>query len=78
MPRIRLERNSRFSAEKSGIITIQVDANDPELAADLANAYVEQLHKLTTTLAVGEAAQRRAFFERHLDSRPRKSWPRPR
>ena len=59
-------RNSRFQAEKSGIITIQVEARDPKLAADLANAYVEQLYKLTSTLAVGEAAQRRAFFERHL------------
>ncbi len=64
--RARLARDSRFSSEKSGIITIQADAGDPKMAADLANAYVEQLYRLTSTLAVGEAAQRRAFFERHL------------
>ncbi len=60
----RLEKDSRFASDKSGIITIQADAADPKLAADLANAYVEQLHKLTTTLAISEAAQRRVFFER--------------
>jgi len=64
--RAQLAKDSRFSSEKSGIITIQADAGDPKMAADLANAYVEQLYKLTSTLAVGEAAQRRAFFERHL------------
>ena len=62
--RFRLAASSRFASEKSGIITIQADAADPKLAADLANAYVEQLHKLTTTLAISEAAQRRVFFER--------------
>jgi uncharacterized protein involved in exopolysaccharide biosynthesis len=64
--RKRLAEDSFFRAEKSGIIAIQVDARDPTLAADLANAYVEQLYKLTSTLAISEAAQRRAFFERHL------------
>jgi uncharacterized protein involved in exopolysaccharide biosynthesis len=57
---------SRFSADRSGIMTIEVDARDPKLAADMANAYVEELYKLTGTLAVTEAAQRRLFFERQL------------
>jgi uncharacterized protein involved in exopolysaccharide biosynthesis len=62
--RARLAEDSHFLSEKSGIITVQVDARDPQLAAELANAYVEELHRLTSTLAVGEAAQRRVFFER--------------
>jgi uncharacterized protein involved in exopolysaccharide biosynthesis len=33
-------------------------------SANLANAYVEELEKLTKTLAVTEASKRRAFFER--------------
>jgi tyrosine-protein kinase Etk/Wzc len=44
-----------------------VDDEDPKRAADLANAYVDELFKLTTVLAVTEASQRRLFFERQLD-----------
>ncbi len=61
--RDRLAGDSRFSADKGGFIAIEADAGDPRLAAELANSYVEQLHRLTTTLAISEAAQRRAFFE---------------
>jgi len=64
--RKRLAEDSFFRSEKSGIILIEADARDPKVAADLANAYVEQLHKLTSTLGVSEAAQRRVFFERQL------------
>jgi len=61
-----LAGSSRFKAEKNGIITVEVDAKEPKLAADLANAYVEELHDLTSGLAVTEAAQRRTFFESQL------------
>ncbi|MFL5359712.1 MAG: Wzz/FepE/Etk N-terminal domain-containing protein [Myxococcales bacterium] len=61
-----LAQNSRFALDKSGIMEIEVDAREAGLAADLANAYVEQLHHLTSTLAVTEAAQRRVFFEHQL------------
>jgi uncharacterized protein involved in exopolysaccharide biosynthesis len=64
--RKRLAAESRIVAEKNGIITIEAGASDPRLAADLANAYVEELHELINTLAVSEAAQRRLFFERQL------------
>jgi tyrosine-protein kinase Etk/Wzc len=58
--------SSRFEADKSGLIVIEVDARDPRLAAEMANAYVERLYQLTGTLAVTEASQRRVFFERQL------------
>jgi len=64
--RKELRRRARFAGDKAGIITIEVEARDPKLAADLANACVEELHRLTSTLAVTEAAQRRVFFERQL------------
>jgi uncharacterized protein involved in exopolysaccharide biosynthesis len=55
-----------FAGVKDGIISIDVDDHDPARAADMANAFVEELRKLTNTLAVSEAAQRRLFFETQL------------
>ncbi len=54
------------SDRKSGIITVSVEAKDPERAAAMANAFVDELRDLTGTLAVTEAAQRRLFFEEQL------------
>src|SRR5216683_6308314 len=61
-----LQRNTTISAGRDGIISIEVDDKDPKRAADLANAYVDELTKLTKVLAVTEASQRRLFFERQL------------
>ena len=65
--RKRLASDTSIVAGRDGIITIEVDDEDPKRAADLANAYVDELFKLTTVLAVTEASQRRLFFERQLD-----------
>ncbi len=65
--RKRLEKETTIVAGKDGIITVEVEDEDPKRAADLANAYVDELFKLTTVLAVTEASQRRLFFERQLD-----------
>lgn len=52
--------------KKSGIITIGVEDKDPKMAADIANAFVEELKNFTQGLAVTEASQRRLFFEEQL------------
>lgn len=57
---------TNFASGKDGLIGIEVEDKDPKLAAALANAYVEELQKLMLTMAVTDAAQRRAFFERQL------------
>lgn len=62
-----LEQRSTLSSGKDGIITITVDDKDPKRAAELANAYAEELLKLTKVLAVTEASQRRLFFERQFE-----------
>lgn len=62
-----LGARTRVKAGKDGVLTIQVDDRDPKRAADMANAYVAELREMTKTLAVGEAAQRRAFFESQLE-----------
>lgn len=60
--RRELSARTRVSSGKDGLITIEVDDQDPKRAADLANAYVDELRNLNQTLAVTEAAQRRLFF----------------
>lgn len=65
--RQELARNVRFSVgRKDGMIVIEVDDTDPKRAANMANRYVDELRRLTGTLAVSEAQQRRAFFEQLL------------
>lgn len=64
--RNKLEDRTKITAGKDGMIDIEVDDEDPKTAADMVNAYVEELTKLSNSLAVSEAAQRRVFFERQL------------
>ena len=61
-----LEHKTSITVGKDGIILIEVDDQNPRRAADLANAYVDELMNLTKVLAVTEASQRRLFFERQL------------
>lgn len=49
---------------KDNIISISVEDRDPKRAADIANGYIEELERLTRTLAVTDASKRRLFFER--------------
>lgn len=51
---------------KDGLVTVEVDDEDPKIAAGIANAHIEELQKLLGRLALTEAQQRRAFFERQL------------
>jgi capsule polysaccharide export protein KpsE/RkpR len=52
--------------KKDGLITISVEDEDPQRAANMANRYVEELKRMTSTLAVTEAQERRVFFESQL------------
>lgn len=51
---------------KSGIVTIAVMDKEPERAARMANAFVEELKSMLYSLAIGEAAERRVFFEQQM------------
>jgi uncharacterized protein involved in exopolysaccharide biosynthesis len=64
--RATLKANSTFVAAKDGLIEISVADHDPRLASDLANGYVDELHRLNSTLAITDAAQRRVFFDQEL------------
>lgn len=64
--RKELQNASAISSGKDGMISISVDDTEPQFAAKLANAYIEQLIKLNQGLAVTDAAKRRLFFENQL------------
>jgi tyrosine-protein kinase Etk/Wzc len=65
--RRELAQNTGVNAgAKDGVITITFEDSDPSTAAQVANAYVEELQLLNRTLAVSEAAQRRQFFEQQV------------
>ncbi|MBQ0941870.1 lipopolysaccharide biosynthesis protein [Ideonella sp. 4Y16] len=66
LARDELEKRTRISSGKDGLIDIEVDDRDPKRAADIANAYIDELQKLSRTMALTEASQRRRFFERQL------------
>jgi tyrosine-protein kinase Etk/Wzc len=60
---------SHFSVEsnsKDGLLRLSVEDRDPKRAADMANGWVDQFRKLSQSLAISEAAQRRLFFEQQL------------
>lgn len=64
--RNQLSNLTNVTTGRGGLILIEVDDHDAKRAAEIANAYVEELYELTQRLAVGEAAQRRLFFQNQL------------
>jgi uncharacterized protein involved in exopolysaccharide biosynthesis len=66
--RKELAEHVRISVgKKDGLITIEVEDESPRRAADIANRFVDELRRMTNQLAITEAQQRRAFFERQLE-----------
>ncbi len=66
--RKRLEKSTQIASEKNTMISISVTDRDKKRAADMANAYTEQLRVLTKTISVTEASRRRHFYEEQLKS----------
>lgn len=66
--RMRLDDDTKIVISKENVIWISVADHDKNRAAGIANAYVEELLRLTRTLAVTEAGQRRLFFEHEVQA----------
>jgi uncharacterized protein involved in exopolysaccharide biosynthesis len=64
--RKELASRTNIVSGRDGIISLDFEDRDPKRAATVANGYVEELYKLTTSVAVTEASQRRLFFETQL------------
>ncbi len=65
--RKRLEQSTEIDQDrKSGIITISVSDEDPQRAAGLAKAYVDELDILIASLSTSAAGRERRFLEQRL------------
>jgi tyrosine-protein kinase Etk/Wzc len=64
--RKQLTANTKVESSKDGLIHILVKDSDATRAAAIANAYVNRLHDINAGLAIGEAAQRRLFYDQQL------------
>jgi capsule polysaccharide export protein KpsE/RkpR len=63
-----LSKQARISlGARDGLITVEVDDTDPIRAAGIANGYVDELRRVTNSLALTDAQQRRAFFQTQLE-----------
>ena len=62
-----LEASVKFQAGKDGIIVITADSKKPELAAKLANTFVEELSRRSVQLNLSKAGTERLFLEKRLD-----------
>ena len=52
---------------KDNLITVEVEDKDPAVAAQIANAYVEELATMMGRLTLTEAQNRRAFFDKQVE-----------
>lgn len=64
--RLTLTQRTQVKSGKDGIIVLEYEDEDPAFAAQVANAYIEELEHLMGRLALTEAQNRRQFFERML------------
>ena len=62
-----LSAHVRFGSEKrSGIMSIEVDDPDPVFAANMANAFVEELSIYLANFGIREAQQKRVYYENQI------------
>lgn len=54
------------AGKKDGIISITVEDEEPQRAADIANAYVDELGKLTAELNMSSGAKSKQFLNKRL------------
>lgn len=65
--RTKLQNVVKIQAGKDGIITVAADSRNPQLAARLANTFVDELGKKSVELNLTKAGTERIFLEKRLD-----------
>jgi len=62
----RLQKATSINASREGVINVKVEDTRPNMAASIANAYLEYLDKLVARFDTGAARRQRVFVERQL------------
>jgi uncharacterized protein involved in exopolysaccharide biosynthesis len=62
----RLSGMTTVTLSKDGVISIEVEETDPQLAAEIANFYVTNLDHMLTRFATSEASKQRVFITDRL------------
>ena len=63
---LKINKLVRFTASKQGIISVAVTTKSRNLAADVANAYVDELDKVNRRKSVSRAKNSRIYIETQL------------
>ncbi len=63
----RLQGATSITVSREGVIAVKVEAEDPKLAADIANAYTTILDRTFAKLGTTDASRQRAFIAERLD-----------
>lgn len=66
-----LQRQSKFEVNKNSLISIAVTSKNPQLAAKIANAYLDALYRLNGSMVASASAHRRAFYEEQMENQKR-------
>jgi tyrosine-protein kinase Etk/Wzc len=61
-----LNNATKISPSREGVISIEVSDKDPEMAANIANAYIEHLNQLNAEFGAGTASNQRRFIAGQL------------
>jgi uncharacterized protein involved in exopolysaccharide biosynthesis len=64
--RAQLKANTNIATTDEGVVKVAVKDTDPNRAAAIANAYVEELDQQNKRLSTGEATSKRIFLENRL------------
>jgi tyrosine-protein kinase Etk/Wzc len=62
----RLQQRTTVTFLKDGVISVKVEETDAQLAADMANFYVDDLDRLLSRFTISEASKQRAFIADRL------------
>jgi len=62
----QLQKSVNIKAAGNGLVTVSVDDEDPNVAAAVANAYIQEIGKVLSRWSFTESQQRLKFFERQV------------
>jgi tyrosine-protein kinase Etk/Wzc len=66
--RAKLIGHSKFTVSKNSLISVDITASEPKLAATIANAYLDALYRLNGSMVASASSYRRGFFEEQMAS----------